>query len=77
MLNPEKERILANTLWFMDFMLKEQNIPDLITAVKIQLQFNVPNHPVTLALLKQLPFLWQQLSRQTLLIILVPQNQNT
>lgn len=56
---PEKARLLAKTFWpgSMTLVLKKNNsIPDLITAGKDTVAVRVPNHPVTLALLKQLPF---------------------
>jgi len=56
---PEKAKILANTFWpgAMTLVLKKhKNIPDIITAGKDTVAVRVPNHPVTIALLKQLPF---------------------
>ncbi|WP_026776417.1 L-threonylcarbamoyladenylate synthase [Polaribacter sp. Hel_I_88] len=56
---PEKARILANTFWpgSMTLVLKKnKNIPDIITAGKDTVAVRVPNHPVTLSLLEQLPF---------------------
>ena len=56
---PEKAKILANTFWpgAMTLVLKKhKNIPDIITAGKDTVAVRVPNHPITTALLKQLPF---------------------
>lgn len=56
---PEKAKLLANTFWpgAMTLVLKKQHhIPDIITAGKDTVAVRVPNHPVTLALLEQLPF---------------------
>lgn len=56
---PEKAKLLANAFWpgSMTLVLKKQpTIPDLITAGKDTVAVRVPNHPVTLELLKQLPF---------------------
>lgn len=56
---PEKAKLLADTFWpgSMTLVLKKQStIPDLITAGKDTVAVRVPNHPVTLELLKQLPF---------------------
>lgn len=56
---PEKAKLLANAFWpgAMTLVLKKhKNIPDLITAGKDTVAVRVPNHPVTLELLKQLPF---------------------
>ena len=56
---PEKAKILANTFWpgAMTLVLKKRkNIPDIITAGKDTVAVRVPNHPITIALLKQLPF---------------------
>ena len=56
---PEKAKTLANTFWpgSMTLVLKKhKNIPDIITAGKDTVAVRVPNHPVTIALLKQLPF---------------------
>ena len=56
---PEKARLLAKTFWpgSMTLVLKKNNtIPDLITASKDTVAVRVPNHPLTLELLKQLPF---------------------
>lgn len=56
---PEKARLLANAFWpgSMTLVLKKQStIPDLITAGKDTVAVRVPNHPITLSLLKQLNF---------------------
>lgn len=56
---PEKAKLLATAFWpgSMTLVLKKnKNIPDLITAGKDTVAVRVPNHPVTLALLKQLSF---------------------
>jgi L-threonylcarbamoyladenylate synthase len=56
---PEKAKLLAAAFWpgSMTLVLKKnKNIPDIITAGKDTVAVRIPNHPVTLALLKQLPF---------------------
>jgi len=56
---PEKAKLLATAFWpgSMTLVLKKSNkIPDIITAGKDTVAVRVPNHPVTLELLKQLPF---------------------
>ncbi|QTE24376.1 L-threonylcarbamoyladenylate synthase [Polaribacter cellanae] len=56
---PEKAKLLANAFWpgSMTLVLKKnEKIPDLITAGKDTVAVRIPNHPVTLKLLKQLPF---------------------
>lgn len=56
---PEKAKLLAYAFWpgSMTLVLKKQpNIPDLITAGKDTVAVRIPNHPLTLELLKQLPF---------------------
>jgi L-threonylcarbamoyladenylate synthase len=56
---PEKAKLLAHAFWpgSMTLVLKKQsNIPDLITAGKDTVAVRVPNHPLTLELLKKLPF---------------------
>lgn len=56
---PEKAKLLVTAFWpgSMTLVLKKnKNIPDLITAEKDTVAVRVPNHPVTLELLKQLPF---------------------
>lgn len=56
---PEKAKLLADAFWpgSMTLVLKKnEKIPDMITAGKDTVAIRVPNHPVTLELLKQLPF---------------------
>ena len=56
---PEKAKILAKTFWpgSMTLVLKKNKlIPNIITAGKDTVAVRVPNHPVTLELLKLLPF---------------------
>lgn len=56
---PEKAKILANAFWPGSLTLvlkKHSSIPDLITAGKDTVAVRVPNHPLTLKLLKRLPF---------------------
>jgi L-threonylcarbamoyladenylate synthase len=56
---PEKAKLLAAAFWpgSLTLVLKKSNkIPYLITAGKDTVAVRVPNHPVTLELLKQLPF---------------------
>ena len=56
---PEKAKLLAAAFWpgSMTLVLKKNDkIPDIITAGKNTVAVRVPNHPVTLELLKQLPF---------------------
>lgn len=56
---PSKAQKLAETFWpgSMTLVLKKQPaIPDLVTAGKDTVAVRVPNHPITLKLLKQLPF---------------------
>lgn len=56
---PEKARLLAEAFWpgSITMVLKKQShIPDLITAGKDTVAVRVPKHPLTLELLKQLPF---------------------
>jgi L-threonylcarbamoyladenylate synthase len=56
---PEKAKLLADAFWpgSMTLVLKKnEKIPDIITAGKDTVAIRVPNHPVTLELLKQLPF---------------------
>ena len=56
---PEKAKLLAAHFWPgpMTLILKKKAIiPDLITAGKDTVAIRIPNHPVTLKLLKQLPF---------------------
>ncbi|GAA4972161.1 L-threonylcarbamoyladenylate synthase [Algibacter aquimarinus] len=56
---PEKAKLLADAFWpgSMTLVLKKQSsIPDIITAGKDTVAVRVPNHPVTLELLNELPF---------------------
>ena len=56
---PEKAKLLAAAFWpgSMTLVLKKsKTIPDIITAGKDTVAIRVPNHPITLALLKKLPF---------------------
>ena len=56
---PDKAKLLAAAFWpgSMTLVLKKSNtIPDLITAGKDTVAVRVPDHPVTLELLKKLPF---------------------
>ncbi|GAL67659.1 L-threonylcarbamoyladenylate synthase [Jejuia pallidilutea] len=56
---PKKAQQLANAFWPGPLTLvlpKKDTIPDVITAGKNTVAVRVPNHPVTLELLKQLPF---------------------
>ena len=56
---PEKAKVLADKFWpgSMTLVLKKNNtIPDIITAGKDTVAVRVPNHPLTLELLQQLPF---------------------
>lgn len=56
---PEKARQLANAFWpgpLTMVLPKKDTIPNLITAKKDTVAVRVPNHPVTLELLKQLEF---------------------
>ncbi|MDA9340349.1 L-threonylcarbamoyladenylate synthase [Polaribacter sp.] len=56
---PEKAKLLAAAFWpgSMTLVLKKsKTIPDIITAGKATVAVRVPNHPITLALLKKLPF---------------------
>jgi L-threonylcarbamoyladenylate synthase len=56
---PLKARKLAEAFWPGSLTLvlpKKSNIPDVITAGKNTVAVRVPNHPVTLSLLKQLSF---------------------
>lgn len=56
---PEKAKILATAFWPGSLTLvlpKKNTIPDLITAGKDTVAVRVPNHPLTLSLLKQIPF---------------------
>ena len=56
---PEKAKLLADAFWpgAMTLVLpKKKTIPDLITAGKNTVAVRIPNHPITLELLEQLPF---------------------
>ncbi|QTD36783.1 threonylcarbamoyl-AMP synthase [Polaribacter batillariae] len=56
---PQKAKLLAEAFWpgSMTLVLKKnEKIPDLITAGKDTVAVRIPNHPVTLELLRQLPF---------------------
>jgi L-threonylcarbamoyladenylate synthase len=56
---PKKAQLLAKAFWPgpITLVLKKKNtIPDLITAGKDTVAVRVPNHPIALELLKQLPF---------------------
>ena len=56
---PEKAKLLAAAFWpgSMTLVLKKSKlIPDMITAGKDTVAVRIPNHRVTLALLKELPF---------------------
>lgn len=56
---PEKAKLLADALWPGPLTLvlpKQSTIPDIITAGKDTVAVRVPNHPLTLDLLRQLPF---------------------
>lgn len=56
---PVKAQLLAKSFWPGPLTLilkKKPNIPDLITAGKDTVAVRIPNHPVTLSLLKKLSF---------------------
>ncbi len=56
---PEKAKKLAKAFWPGPLTLvlkKKSNIPDLITGGKDTVAIRIPNHPVTLSLLKELSF---------------------
>lgn len=56
---PEKAKKLAKAFWPGSLTLvlkKKSHIPDLITAGKDTVAIRMPNHPVTLSLLKELSF---------------------
>ncbi len=56
---PEKARLLAEHFWpgAITLVLKKNDIiPDLITAGKDTVAVRIPSHPVTLSLLKEIPF---------------------
>ena len=56
---PKKAKLLAENFWPgpLTLILKKKAIvPDLITAGKDTVAIRIPNHPITLSLLQQLPF---------------------
>lgn len=56
---PKKAQLLAEVFWPGPLTLvlpKKETIPDLITAGKDTVAVRIPNHPLTLELLKQLDF---------------------
>lgn len=56
---PEKAQQLAKVFWPGSLTLilpKKESVPDLITAGKDTVGIRMPNHPLTLELLKNLPF---------------------
>jgi L-threonylcarbamoyladenylate synthase len=56
---PEKAKLLADAFWPGSLTLilhKKSNISDLVTAGKDTVAVRIPNHPVTLELLKKLNF---------------------
>lgn len=56
---PAKAKLLAEAFWPGSLTLvlkKKPNVPDLITAGKETVAVRIPNHPVTLKLLKELSF---------------------
>ena len=56
---PKEAQLLAKAFWPGSLTLilkKKSSIPDLITAGKDSVAVRIPNHPVTLSLLKQLSF---------------------
>lgn len=56
---PSKAQLLAKAFWPGSLTLilkKKSNIPDLITAGKDTVGVRIPNHPLTLSLLKELNF---------------------
>lgn len=56
---PEKAKKLTNTFWpgpLTMVLPKSETIPDLVTSGLPFVGLRVPNHPLTLQLLKQLPF---------------------
>ena len=56
---PEKAKLLADAFWPGSLTLilkKKPNIPDLVTAGKDTVAVRIPNHPITLELLKKLSF---------------------
>lgn len=56
---PEKAQLLAKAFWPGPLTLilpKKSTVPDAVTAGKDTVAIRIPDHPVTLKLLKQLPF---------------------
>ena len=56
---PENAQLLAKHFWPGPLTLilkKKAAVPDIVTAGKDTVAIRIPNHPVTLKLLKQLPF---------------------
>lgn len=56
---PPKAQLLADAFWPGSLTLvlkKKSNIPDVITAGKDSVAVRIPNHPITLELLRQLSF---------------------
>lgn len=56
---PEKAQLLAKAFWPGPLTLilpKKSTVPDAVTACKDTVAIRIPDHPVTLELLKQLPF---------------------
>jgi len=56
---PKKAKMLADAFWpgSLTLLLKKKvTVPDLITAGKDTVAIRIPNHPVTLELLKKIPF---------------------
>lgn len=56
---PEKAKLLAEAFWPGPLTLvlkKKNNFPDIITAGKDTVAVRIPNHPITLQLLKELTF---------------------
>lgn len=56
---PEKAQLLAKAFWPGPLTLilpKKSTVPDAVTAGKDTVAIRIPDHPVTLELLKQLPF---------------------
>jgi len=56
---PNKAQLLANTFWpgALTLVLKKKSrVPDIITAGKDSVAIRMPNHPIALALLRQLNF---------------------
>lgn len=56
---PEKAQLLAKEFWPGPLTLilpKKSTVPDVVTAGKDTVAIRIPDHPVTLKLLKELPF---------------------